>query len=98
MLSYDMVKILELVMIVCFGAAWPASIFKSWKSRTAKGKSIFFLAIILAGYAAGVLKTVLSDGAGSFLMIPYMANLIMVLIDTALYFRNTSLDRRDSVL
>jgi hypothetical protein len=45
-----------------------------------------------------VLKTILSDGAGSFLMIPYMANLIMVLIDTALYFRNTSLDRRDNVL
>ncbi|MDR3164685.1 MAG: hypothetical protein LBU13_03825 [Synergistaceae bacterium] len=50
----EIVKTLETVMLLCFGAAWPASILKSWRSRTARGKSLFFLLIILTGYAAGI--------------------------------------------
>ncbi|MDR0615741.1 MAG: hypothetical protein LBG29_02940 [Synergistaceae bacterium] len=86
-------KILELIMLVCFGAAWPASILKSWKSRTAKGKSLFFLAIVVTGYLAGISKTLLLDGFGSFLLVAYTFNALMVSMDMALYFRNSSLDR-----
>ena len=50
------VHILETLMLVCFGAAWPLSIVKSWRARTARGKSLGFLAVILLGYAAGLLK------------------------------------------
>lgn len=32
-------EILETVMILAFGLSWPLSIYKSVKSRTAKGKS-----------------------------------------------------------
>ena len=39
MLSY----ILETVMLLCFAAAWPASIHKSWVSKTRKGKSLSFM-------------------------------------------------------
>ena len=35
--------LLESAMLVAFGAAWPANIIKSLKSRTAKGKSLAFL-------------------------------------------------------
>ena len=35
--------LMEAVMILCFGLSWPISIRKSWVSRTAKGKSLFFV-------------------------------------------------------
>lgn len=89
-----MVKILETIMLVCFGAAWPLSILKSWRARTAKGKSIEFLLVILLGYIAGIAKVILSDGWGGFLLIPYTINFVMVACDTCLYFRNLRLDNR----
>ena len=87
-----MVKILETIMLICFGAAWPFSIIKSWKARTAKGKSIGFLLVILVGYVAGISKVILSDGLGGFLLIPYSINFIMVSCDVCLYFRNLKLE------
>jgi hypothetical protein len=80
-------------MLVCFGAAWPASILKSWKSGTAKGKSLSFLIIVLIGYAAGISKVLISEGFGGFLLIPYGLNSLMVVTDGAIYFRNVSRDR-----
>jgi hypothetical protein len=80
------------MMLVCFGAAWPLAIMKSWKSRTAKGKSLSFLINVLIGYVAGSAKVVLTDGWGVFLLIPYSINFGMVGIDTVLYFRNRKLD------
>jgi hypothetical protein len=93
MLTEEIAKILELAMILCFGAAWPASIWKSLMSRTAKGKSIFFLFIVLAGYTAGLAKTIIADGVGGLLMYAYALNFIMVGTDTILYFRNARLDK-----
>ena len=88
------VKILETIMLICFGAAWPLSIMKSWRARTAKGKSLGFLSVILAGYVAGIAKVILSDGWGGFLLIPYSINFLLVACDICLYFRNSNLDRR----
>ena len=85
-------KILETVMLICFGAAWPLSIAKSWRARTAKGKSISILVIILIGYVAGIAKVILVDGWEGFLLIPYGINFLMVSIDAVLYFRNRKLD------
>ena len=42
--------LMEAVMILCFGLSWPISIRKSWVSRTAKGKSLFFECFIWIGY------------------------------------------------
>ena len=33
-----MSEILEIVMILCFGASWPFNVYKSYHARTAKGK------------------------------------------------------------
>lgn len=93
--ALDVAGILELTMLVCFGAAWPASIFKSWRSRTARGKSIFFLGIIFTGYIAGISKTVITEGAASFMMIPYVTNAVMVMTDILIYLRNVGLDRTE---
>ena len=35
-----MAEILEIIMIVSFGASWPMNVMKSYKARTAKGKSL----------------------------------------------------------
>lgn len=86
------VKFLETVMLICFGAAWPFSLIKSWRSRTAKGKSIGFLIIVLAGYVAGMLKVLIADGITGFLLIPYSINFLMVFTDACLYFRNKRFD------
>ena len=49
-----MSEVLEIVMILSFGASWPMNVIKSYKSRSAKGKSIMFLALIFFGYIAGI--------------------------------------------
>ena len=48
-------SVFELVMLLCFGAAWPFSIHKSVVSHSVEGKSLAFLLIVWAGYLAGVL-------------------------------------------
>ena len=92
----NLVKVLETIMLICFGAAWPFSIVKSWKARTAQGKSLGFLLVILVGYIPGIAKVILSDGFGGFLLIPYSINFAMVVYDICLYFRNFRLDNSKS--
>ena len=48
--------LLEALMILCFGVSWPISIRKSWVSRTAKGKSLFFEVFLLIGYIFGIVR------------------------------------------
>ena len=36
----EMSSILEAAMVICFGASWPLSLYKSITSRTARGKSL----------------------------------------------------------
>lgn len=80
----------ELAMLICFAAAWPTSIYKSYKSRTAKGKSLPFMVILLVGYVMGILHKVFHSF--DLVIIMYIANLCMVSIDVGLYFRNRKLD------
>ncbi len=51
-------SIFEIIMLISFGAAWPLSIWKSFKSKSAKGKSLPFMIIIGLGYVAGMLHKV----------------------------------------
>ena len=83
--------IFEAIMIICFGAAWPFSIMRSYKSRTNKGKSLFFLCIVEVGYACGVVHKMYwtHDSVLWF----YVLNLVMVTIDLFLYARNHKLDK-----
>ena len=80
--------IYEAIMLICFGAAWPFSIAKSWRSRSSKGKSIFFLFVILTGYIAGILNKTTNGLTHDPVLILYLLNTLMVAIDIALYFRN----------
>ena len=82
-------SIFEIIMLVCFGLAWPFSIYRSYVSRSTKGKSLLFLVIVVCGYAAGILNKIFYSR--DIVMVLYVINLLMVLIDIGLYFRNKSL-------
>lgn len=86
-------SVFEMGMLICFGAAWPVNIYKSVKSKTAKGKSLFFLFIVVAGYISGILHKLLYSM--DYVLILYIFNLIMVLIDIALYFYNKKREERE---
>lgn len=87
-----MSEFLEAIMVISFGISWPISIIKSFTSRTAKGKSLFFLLMIFFGYGAGIASKLVS-GKITYVFIFYVLNFVMVGIDTILYFRNRNLDR-----
>lgn len=94
-----MSEILEIIMIVSFGMSWPANVLKSYKARTAKGKSISFLCLIFFGYIAGIASKFTNDAYMAafsekwYVLFFYFLNLCMVGVDILLYFRNTRLDK-----
>ena len=91
-------EILEIIMVVSFGASWPFNVVKSYKARTTKGKSLVFLLCILFGYVAGILSKFLNpdfDFARKwYVVFFYILNFIMVAIDAVLYIRNYRLDKK----
>lgn len=87
-----MAELFETLMLICFGLSWPISVAKSYRSRTAKGKSILFQYAILLGYICGICGKFISHNV-NYVLILYFINLIMVSIDTFLYYRNRRLDR-----
>ncbi|MBR3767726.1 MAG: hypothetical protein IKL10_05745 [Clostridia bacterium] len=95
-----MSEILEIIMIVSFGASWPLNVIKSYKARTAKGKSLPFLLLIFFGYIAGIASKFLNEaymasfGEKWYVLFFYFLNLIMVGIDLCLYVRNVNLDKK----
>ena len=95
-----MSEILEIVMIVSFGASWPMNVIKSYKAKTAKGKSIAFLCLIFFGYIAGIASK-FSNAAYMaafsekwYVLFFYILNLLMVGTDIILYIRNKQLDKK----
>ena len=87
-----MAEFFEAVMVICFGLSWPLSVRKSWKSRTAKGKSLFFEVFIWIGYVTGIVGKLLTHNI-TYVFIFYIINLVMVSLDIGLYVRNSHLDR-----
>lgn len=94
-----MSEILEIIMILSFGMSWPANVLKSYKARTAKGKSISFLCLIFFGYIAGIASKFTNEAYMAafsekwYVLFFYFLNLFMVGLDIILYFRNVRLDK-----
>lgn len=88
-------SLFEIGMLICFGAAWPLNIYKSFRSRTAAGRSILFQWAILLGYVCGIIHKLLYST--DVVLYLYILNFVMVAVDTALYFRNKQLDRQRAV-
>jgi hypothetical protein len=91
----DWVQLCEIGMLILFGFSWPFNIMKSWRSQTAKGKSVMFEFIVVAGYVLGVIGkfiTFSQTGTLAYSTWFYFADIFMVMIDIVLYFRNVRLD------
>lgn len=92
-------EILEIIMIVSFGASWPLNLMKSFKARTTKGKSLPFLLLIFFGYVAGIASKLVSEsymaniGQKWYVLFFYVLNFIMVGADIVMYARNAKLDK-----
>lgn len=95
-----MAEILEIIMIVSFGASWPLNVIKSYKARTTKGKSLAFLLLIFFGYIAGIASKLANEGYMTnfsskwYVLFFYVLNLTMVGVDVCLYYRNYLLDKK----
>ena len=95
-----MAEILEVTMILSFGASWPINVIKSYRVRTTKGKSLAFLCLIFFGYIAGISSKLLNEtymasfASKWYVLFFYVLNLIMVGIDLCLYVRNYKLDMK----
>jgi len=85
-------SIFEIIMLVCFGAAWPFSIYRSYRSHTTGGKSVFFLIVILVGYLSGIANKLFYHFDNVIYL--YILNFVMVSVDTILWFRNRKLEAR----
>ena len=95
-----MSEILEIIMILSFGASWPMNVMKSYKARTTKGKSLAFLCLIFFGYIAGISSKLMNEAYMSsfaskwYVLVFYVINLLMVGTDLCIYYRNYKLDKR----
>ena len=87
--------ILETAMLLCFGFSWPLNVIKAYRAKTAKGMSLPFILLIMAGYVAGISAKIVS-GQINYVLAAYILNLTMVSLNAAVYFRNASLDKKPS--
>jgi hypothetical protein len=68
------------------------SILRSYKAKTAKGRSLGFLVIVEAGFAVGILQKIYFSYDLSVCL--YALNIALVLIDIVVWRRNRKLDRQ----
>ena len=93
-----MAEILEIIMVVSFGASWPLNVIKSYKARSTKGKSLGFLLLIFFGYIAGIASKLVNEvymaqiGQKWYVLFFYVLNMVMALADLLIYVRNKKLD------
>ncbi len=80
-------SIFEIVMLICFGAAWPFSIRKSLVTGQNTGKSLRFLIIVFAGYIAGIIHKLVYSR--DIVTLFYVINASMVLLDIFVFLRNS---------
>jgi len=97
-------NIFESIMLICFGFAWPLSIYKSWVSKKTAGKSLLFLIVLQIGYVAGILFKLTDywsniktnpDETISINLYLYILNFVMITIDELLFLRNRKMEIRN---
>ena len=84
-------QLFETVMLFCFGASWPFSILKTWRTRKTTGKSAVFLTLVFIGYTAGVIAKLwrahLLGTPPEWVTALYAFNGTLVFIDLMLYHK-----------
>lgn len=85
--------IFETIMLVCFGLSWPINVVKAYKAGTTKGTSLPFILLIITGYFAGITAKIV-NGQFNYVFIVYIINLLIVMLNVIVYFRNYHLDKK----
>ena len=85
-------SVVESIMLLCGGAAWPFAIARSVRSRSTHGKSLVFLLILIVGYISGIINKILYSN--DIVLYLYILNLAMVSTDALLWVRNRRIERR----
>lgn len=89
-------EIFEASMIILFGISWPLNLYKSFKTRSTKGKSLLFLIFIMTGYICGILGKIITNNI-TWVFGFYILNLVMVALDFVMYFINLSREKKESM-
>ena len=77
----------EILMLLCFATAWPFSIWKLYRTKSTKGKSIVFSIVIIFGYIFGITNKYIMNDI-NYVLFFYFLDLALVIIDSMLWFRN----------
>ena len=85
-------------MMLSFGASWPFSILKTWRTKTARGKSFVFLTLILLGYLCGIVSKFCKPPVNWTLVAVYSLNLLLVGTDCVLSVYYALREKRDGGL
>ena len=85
--------LLEAFMLICFGFSWPLNLSKAYKAGTTKGMSLPFILLIITGYLAGISAKIM-NGQFNYVLAVYLLNLVIVMVNLCVYFRNKSLDKK----
>lgn len=97
-----MSEILEIIMVLCFGFAWPINLIKGIKSKSTKGISPRFYLMIIIGYVAGIISKFMNEAymasfaAKWYVLIFYFINLVMVGANLVVYFINRSREAKEN--
>lgn len=91
-----MAELLEAIMLICFGLSWPLNAYKNYKAGTAVGTSWQFIALITAGYVAGIAAKFVS-GNLNWVLVVYFINVVCIAANWLVYFRNRRLDAQRSL-
>jgi hypothetical protein len=75
----------EITMLVCFGASWPFSVHRTWKTKNVVGKSPVFLTLVIVGYIAGIVHKIMYKLDPVIWL--YALNAVMVSADLFLWTR-----------
>lgn len=86
------IGIFELLMLVCFGASWPFNILKTWKNKSAVGKSFLFMVLIMSGYVFGIINKLIVGA--DWVVWAWVLNLLLVAIDFVLALTYRARERR----
>ena len=78
-------SVFEIGMLVGFGVSWPFAVWKTYSSKSVKGKSPVFLWCVLLGYGCGVLHKAFYSLDPAIAL--YAFNGLLVATDLFLYYR-----------
>lgn len=78
-------SIFEAGMMICFGASWPIAVYKTYKAKSVKGKSIHFSYLIVLGYLFGITHKIIFNM--DYVILLYILNVFFVVLDMALWYK-----------